>query len=54
MKMDDVFERERELIGLVKDMQDRERRMHRLLEKIILRLKDLEARVEKLEGHNNE
>lgn len=47
-------EREGELIGLVKDMQDREKRVGNLLLKIAKKLNNLELRIEKLEGRDDE
>lgn len=45
---------ELELIGIMKDMTDREKRVGNLLLRIAQKLKDLETRIEKLEGQNNE
>ena len=49
-----IQKHEDELIGVVKDMQDREKRVSNVLLKIIKRLNDLEIRIEKLEGRDDE
>lgn len=53
-RIERMWEREGELIGLVKDMQEREKRVGNLLLKIAKKLNDLESRIEKLEGQDDE
>lgn len=53
-RVERMWDREGELIGLVKDMQDREKRVGNLLLKIAKKLNNLELRIEKLEGRDDE
>lgn len=52
--VEEMQKRERQTYDLIKDMQDREKRVGNLLLKIAKRLNDLESRIEKLEGQDDE